>query len=65
MFVSEAAGLASRAAERPRGTKNARQIAGRDYEHSSTCQARACKAVVMSVNSFSCKGNQVQGRCWG
>ena len=40
VFVSEAADLAGRASERPRGTKNARQIAGRDYEHSSTCQAR-------------------------
>ena len=41
MFVSEAADLAGRASERPRGTKNARQIAGRDYEHSSTCQVRS------------------------
>jgi len=40
VFVSEAADLAGRASERPRGTKNARQIAGRDYEHSSTCQVR-------------------------
>ena len=40
VFVSEAADLAGRASERPRGTKNARQIAGRDYEHSSTCQVQ-------------------------
>ena len=51
VFVSEAADLASRAAERPRGTKNARQIAGRDYEHSSTCQARACAATSMSADA--------------
>ncbi len=53
MFVSEAADLAGRAAERPRGTKNARQIAGRDYEHSSTCQACACEARFMSADTAS------------
>lgn len=45
VFASEAKGMAGRAAEPRKGTKNARQIAGRDYEHSSTCQARRGHAV--------------------
>lgn len=38
--------MAGRAAEPRKGTKNARQIAGRDYEHSSTCQVRNLILVV-------------------
>lgn len=38
VFASELAGMAGRAAEPRKGTRSARQIAGRDYEHSSTCQ---------------------------
>ena len=68
VFVSEAADLAGRASERPRGTKNARQIAGRDYEHSSTCQVRRHEwlvvreslneIVTVSDTGFCCQRSQ-------